>query len=304
MSNATKESINGILLLDKPQGLSSNQALQKVKRLFNAKKAGHTGSLDPLATGLLPIAFGEATKFNRFMLEAKKTYWVEAQLGSQTSTADQEGDIVAQKPVPVLNLSDVRIALNLLLGQSMQSPPMYSALKINGQTLYKLARQGVVVERLPRAIEIFAINLHHFDPLLYLIKFEVTCSKGTYIRTLVESLADKLNTLGYLKNLRRLEHGPFKAKDMIDFSDLITQKTETIMPMEQFLLPIDAALTLPILELQDSEALVVQQGKSFKAQNHVAMGWCALYQAGQFMGVGEFDSVGELNQRRLLRSIA
>jgi len=216
-----KKDINGILLLDKPFGLSSNAALQKVKRLFQAKKAGHTGSLDPLATGMLPICFGKSTKLAQKFLELDKIYLVTGQLGIKTTTGDTEGEILEQKPVPE-NLSSETIEkiLDLFRGETTQIPPMYSALKHKGQPLYKLARQGITIEREPRNITVYQLDLIQYHPETLTIELKIACSKGTYIRTLIEDIAEALNTVGHVIKLRRTQVGDFQESDMLTLEAL------------------------------------------------------------------------------------
>lgn len=216
-----KKDINGILLLDKPLGLSSNAALQKVKRLFQAKKAGHTGSLDPLATGMLPICFGKSTKLAQKFLELDKIYLVTGQLGVKTTTGDTEGEILEQKPVPE-NLSSETIEkiLDLFRGETTQIPPMYSALKHKGQPLYRLARQGITIEREPRKITVYQLDLIQYHPETLTIELKISCSKGTYIRTLIEDIAEALNTAGHVIKLRRTQVGDFQESDMLTLEAL------------------------------------------------------------------------------------
>ncbi len=210
--------VHGILLLDKPLGLSSNQALQKAKFLFRAEKAGHTGSLDPAASGMLPICFGDATKVTAFLLDADKTYEVEATLGSRRSTGDAEGEIVESAPVPDLSLQDWEVLAARFLGEQHQIPPMYSALKHQGQRLYKLARAGKEVEREPRRIVISELDILALDAQR--LRFRVRCSKGTYIRTLVEDMAQAAGTLAFTSVLRRTSVEPFGNGHMFGLEEL------------------------------------------------------------------------------------
>jgi tRNA pseudouridine55 synthase len=205
--------VHGILLLDKPAGYSSNQAVQKVRWLYQARKAGHTGSLDPFATGMLPICLGEASKTAGFMLGASKTYLATACLGQATATGDIEGDVIEELPVPDLTAADIEQAFSSFRGGIEQIPPMYSALKLGGQPLYKLAREGKVVDREPRKVIIHSLELLGWEaPLL---EFRVHCSKGTYVRTLAEDIARAVGSCAHLKALRRIEVEPFKEKGMI-----------------------------------------------------------------------------------------
>src|SRR5579862_9142002 len=207
-----KRQIHGILLLDKPLGMTSNAALQKVKRLFNAKKAGHTGSLDPLATGMLPICFGEATKFSQFLLESDKCYQVEAKLGVKTRTGDAEGEVIAVKPVMDLTCERLEAVLSQFVGQIQQIPPMYSALKIQGKPLYELARQGIEIPREARSVQIYRLQLIDFQAET--LKFEVQCSKGTYVRTLVEDIGELLGCGAHVSALRRTVVLPYNEIKM------------------------------------------------------------------------------------------
>lgn len=209
--------VHGVLLLDKPLGLSSNQALQKVKWLLRAEKAGHTGTLDPLATGVLPLAFGAATKFSGLHLDADKTYAATLQLGVRTSTGDREGEVIEERPVPALTEADLQKVRQRFLGAQMQLPPMHSALKKDGKALYEYARAGVAVERAPRAIVIHELNLALAldGQARAAIQIIVKCSKGTYVRTLGEDIGEALGCGGHLTALRRLATGPFEIEQTI-----------------------------------------------------------------------------------------
>ena len=210
--------VDGILLLDKGPGMTSNAALQRVRRLFRARKAGHTGSLDPLASGLLPVCFGQATKVSGMLLDAEKTYLVTARLGVRTATGDAEGNVVETLPVPDLDAGSVDAALARFTGTLEQIPPMYSALKQDGQRLYDLARQGIEVPREPRTIRILDLHRTAWDGRD--LSFEVRCSKGTYVRTLVEDLAAALGTAGHVTSLRRTQLGPFRDERMWRLEEL------------------------------------------------------------------------------------
>ena len=231
--------IHGIILLDKPVGYSSNQAVQKVRWLFQARKAGHTGSLDPFATGMLPICLGEASKTAGFMLDASKTYIAAAFLGKATATGDIEGQISREMKVPDLNDAQINAVLNEFLGEIEQIPPMYSALKHQGQPLYKLARAGQEVTRKARSVTIHSLELLNWAPPI--LEFRVHCSKGTYIRTLAEDIAEKLGSCAHLQSLRRLDVEPFREKDMITLEELLARaEAETL---DDCLLPVDSGLT-------------------------------------------------------------
>lgn len=259
--------VNGILLLDKPKGLSSNQAMQRVKHLFQAKKAGHTGSLDPLATGMLPICLGEATKFSHFLLDADKAYQTTAKLGIATSTGDAEGEITATKPVPILNTEIIEAVLAKFTGEIVQIPPMYSALKHQGQPLYKLARQGIIIEPKKRTVTIHAIQLLSFTEDT--LSIEVRCSKGTYIRTLVEDIAKALplNTVAHVQILRRLWVAPFATQTQFVLDELMSQTS--LAALDKLLLPMDAGLqSLPKLILAELDVAKLQYGQAVVCHSH------------------------------------
>jgi len=232
--------VHGVLLLDKPYGQSSNDALQKAKWLLRAEKAGHTGTLDPLATGVLPLCFGAATKFSQLHLDADKTYEAIAVLGVQTSTGDLEGEVIAQMPVQ-FSAAQLLEVQALLTGPMSQIPPMYSALKKDGKPLYDYARAGIEVEREARHIVIHALALEEIEPLheQRRIKITVKCSKGTYVRTLAEDIAKALGTCAHLSALRRIQTGPFKAEDCINL-EALGALSET--DRENMLMPVDALL--------------------------------------------------------------
>lgn len=241
--------VHGVLLLDKPLGLSSNQALQRVKWLLRAEKAGHTGTLDPLATGVLPLCFGAATKFSQPHLDAHKRYQAVLRLGQATTTGDAEGEIIATAAVPSLSATDVQRVAMQLTGPQQQVPPMYSALKKDGKALYEYARAGESVDRLARDIEIFDLKIDFMldNQAQKAIKFEVMCSKGTYIRTLGEDIAQALGTVGHLSALRRVQTGPFLAAQCVGLGELEdmseAQRRQCLRPIE-VLLPHHTRVTL------------------------------------------------------------
>ncbi len=292
------DAIDGILLLDKSPGLTSNQALQQAKRLLAARKAGHTGSLDPLATGLLPICFGEATKISAFLLDSDKRYWVLVRLGVATATGDAEGEILERRPVPELNRETVEAALARFRGEIEQIPPMYSALKQKGQRLYDLARQGIEVERLPRRVTIHELTLRDFGPDF--LELEVFCSKGTFIRTLAEDIAKVLGTLGHVEQLRRTQVGDFQI------DKAITLEALEEMPLAErraLLLPIDAAVaSWPEVRLGDEMAFYLLRGQPVLIPKLQAEGFVRLYnREGAFLGVGEVLDDGRVAPRRLFK---
>ncbi len=289
--------ITGILLLDKPLGLTSNQALQKVKRLFQAEKAGHTGSLDPLATGMLPICFGQTTKFSQFLLEANKTYEVTAKLGIKTTTGDAEGEIVEQKPVPELNRELLEAACMSFRGEISQVPSMYSALKVNGQVLYKLARQGITIDRPARQVTIESLDI--LDYKEGELKMRIACSKGTYIRTLVEDLGEKLGCGAYVSELRRALVAGLNTQAMYTLPAL---EELTVDKLDTCLIPLNIALQgFPMLSLSRTAAHYLLQGQSVTLNVEGQHKWVQLYYNGQFFGMGEVLANGQVAPSRLLR---
>jgi tRNA pseudouridine55 synthase len=249
MLSTKKHSIDGILLLDKAINITSNTALQDTKKLYHAKKAGHTGSLDPLASGMLPICFGQATKFSQFLLEADKSYHVTAKLGISTSTGDSEGSIIEEHPVTNINVQQITATLKKYTGEIEQIPSMYSAIKHNGQPLYKLARQGIEIERQPRKITIYQLNfLSYADGNLIL---SVECSKGTYVRTLVEDIGRDLGCGAHVTALRRLKVGQYLEEQMYSFIQLKKISEDSGQnALDHLLLPIESiAINLPKVNL-------------------------------------------------------
>lgn len=293
--------VNGILLLDKPAGITSNAALQTVKRLLRARKAGHTGSLDPLATGMLPICLGEATKISGFLLEADKTYEVEIRLGVTTSTGDAEGETVEQRPVPPLSRDLLEQVLDKFRGGIEQVPPMHSAIKRNGQPLYKLAHQGIVVEREPRRIHIHELRLLEFhDDRL---RVHVHCSKGTYIRTLAEDIGTELGCGGHVSALRRTGVGGFDPGDMVTLETLEAAVREGgPEAAERFLLPLESGLGhWPAVRLSDEVAYFLRQGQAVFVPHAPTRGHVRIYGGdGRFLGVGRILDDGRVAPKRLL----
>lgn len=293
-----KREIDGVFLLDKPLGFSSNQALKKIQWLFNAKKAGHTGTLDPMATGLLPICLGEATKFSHRLLDAHKSYIATIQLGITTSTGDQEGEVIAEKKV-VLNEAQLKDTLKKFIGDMTQIPPMYSALKFEGKPLYEYAREGIEIERKSRQIKIFDIKLINIEKSI--ITIEVLCSKGTYIRTLAEDIGQTMGCGAHLKGLERTQTGNFQLSEALSIEAL------EAMPMasrEKALMPIDVLLEeLSSIKLNMAELDAIKKGQSidFMSKNDKEV---RLYSpSGQFVGVGQPDLKGRLFPKRLIAKI-
>ena len=277
----------GLLLLDKPLGLSSNRALQRARRLYAAEKAGHAGSLDPLATGMLPIFFGAATRIAAFMLEARKVYRVTARLGSATATGDAEGETIEERldaapPEPAV----ISAAVSRFVGEIEQVPPMYSALKRGGVPLYRLARSGVEVERIPRRVVIEALTVERYDwPELTL---HVRCSKGTYVRTLVEDIARAAGTLGHVAALRRLAVSPFPESAMRTFADLEAAATGGPEDLDRLLLSPDAALQgWPSARLGPSEVAKIAHGQAVAADPTLPCGHVKVYaESGRLIAIG------------------
>nr|WP_283939692.1 MULTISPECIES: tRNA pseudouridine(55) synthase TruB [Pseudomonas] len=290
------------MVLDKPRGMSSNQALQKVRWLLNAEKAGHTGSLDPLATGVLPLCFGEATKFSQYLLDADKGYETVAQLGVTTTTGDAEGEVLEERQVTV-----GREALEALLprfrGEIEQVPPMYSALKKDGQPLYKLARAGEVVEREARSVTIARLDLLAFEAPCATLA--VSCSKGTYIRTLVEDIGRELGCGAHVAALRRTQAGPFGLAQAVTLEELVQVHAEGgNEALDRFLLPVDAGLEhWPLLQLSEHSAYYWLHGQPVRAPEAPKFGMLRVQDhEGRFIGIGEVTDDGRIAPRRLIRS--
>ena len=294
--NRKKLEISGLLLIDKPLGFSSNQALSKIKWIFSAKKAGHTGTLDPLATGLLPICFGEATKFSSHLLNSEKTYEASIKLGWKSSTGDAEGKLTESKIIS-LSLEKLQKELKSFIGLSKQTPPMFSALKYNGQPLYKLAREGVKIERQEREIDISKLILLNYSKNI--IKIEVTCSKGTYIRTLAEDIANKLGMDGYLTELRRTKIGKLNINEAFSIENISTlssdKRKSCIKPTEVL---VDK---YPKLILLDSEVDFIKNGQPIKLKKKLNTEIYTLFTKSKvFIGLGEIDSNNLLKVVRLI----
>lgn len=291
------DAVNGVLLLDKPVGLTSNQALQTVKRLLNACKAGHTGSLDPIATGLLPLFFGEATKLTQFLLNADKRYWTVFQLGVSTTTFDSEGETTATRPVTATR-RDIERALPRFHGEIEQIPPMYSAIKHHGEALYKLARAGVEVEREPRRVTIHEIKVLGFQDNR--LTLEIACSKGTYVRSLAQDLGELLDCGAHVVQLRRLGIGDVVIEQAVSLERL--QALATPAERVQQLQPADSVLhAVPDVHLTPLAAHYLKQGQSVSARHNLAPGWVRLYEGdSRFLGMGQVLDDGQVAPRRLL----
>ena len=292
--------ISGILLLDKPAGMSSNGALQKVKWFYKAAKAGHTGSLDPLATGLLPVCLGEATKASAFLLDADKRYVTTVRLGEKTTTADAEGEVIETATVPEISLEHLSEVLESFLGDIEQLPPMYSAVKHQGERLYKLAREGVEVERKPRTITIHDLACLDFDGIN--LKLEIHCSKGTYVRTLAEDISEALGTVGHVAELRRTAVGPFSDVDMVSLEQLEALAPEGFEALDRLLLPTDSGLMhWPEVRLNADAAHYLQQGQPVFVPGAPTSGHVRVYDNEErFLGAGEINSDGMVAPKRLM----
>jgi tRNA pseudouridine55 synthase len=290
--------VNGVLLLDKPAGISSNKALQAAKHIFKAAKAGHTGSLDPLATGMLPLCFGEATKISAFLLDADKRYQLSCQLGTTTTTADAEGEVLQTRDFSSVTQADIEQALSTFIGSIEQIPPMYSALKHEGQRLYKLARQGIEVERKPRTITIYSAEVLSYEDGV--AQIAVHCSKGTYVRTLAEDLGEKLGCGAHVSQLRRLSVGPYSG-DMVTLEQLEAMADAPFAELDALLLPIESGVAnWPDIQLDPDAAFYMSQGQPIQVPHAPTEGWVRIYDRSRFMGVGEIQDDGRVAPRRMI----
>ena len=294
--------VDGVLVLNKPAGISSSDAVQKVKRLFGAQKVGHTGSLDPIATGVLPLCFGEATKFSQFLLASDKKYWTRIQFGVATDTGDRDGEVISQCDASGISREDVEAALPRFRGDIQQVPSMYSALKHNGQPLYKLARQGIEVERQARCVTIFSNELVKFEDAC--CELEIHCSKGTYIRTIAEELGEALGVGAHVTALHRRAAGPFDEKDMVELAELEARRAEGLS-LDDYLLPVASTVgQWPEVLLTDATAFYVRQGQPVQIAHAPTQGWVRLSETtsgeAHFLGVGEVLDDGRIAPRRLV----
>ena len=287
--------ISGVFLLNKPLGISSNGALQKVRWLFRAQKAGHTGALDPLASGLLPICLGEATKFSHYLLDSTKRYQTTVQLGNSTTTGDVEGEVFLEKEVPELTEEKIKEALNKFVGDIQQVPPMYSALKKDGRPLYELARQGIEIEREARPIHIFAIELLSYTNDS--ITLDITCSKGTYIRVLGEDIAQALNTYGHLTYLHRIQTGQF---ELIPTYTIEYLESLTEMEREALLLPVYAPIDhFPKIQAPEGRAEYFSRGMESNI-DHAAAEQVVVFDGDKCLGLAEITDKKRLVPKRVL----
>ncbi len=292
--------ISGIIVLDKPVGISSNDAVQRAKRLFFARKVGHTGSLDPLASGVLPLCFGEATKFSQYLLSSDKRYGVTIKLGVSTDSGDADGNVLEEKPVPELSTAVVEQALDAFLGEIDQTPPMFSAIKHKGQPLYKLARQGIEVERESRRVSIYENLLLGLEGDC--LELEIHCSKGTYVRSIAEDLGAAMGCGAHVTALRRLSAGPFELTEALSFEDLEERKDSG--ELDAALQPVESAVrTWPEIRLTGATAYYLRQGQPVMVPNAPVSGWVQITEEDDgFLGVGEIDNDGRVAPRRLVVS--
>lgn len=286
--------------MDKPAGISSNDVVQQAKRLFGAQKVGHTGSLDPLATGVLPLCFGEATKFSQYLLDADKKYWAQVRLGITTETGDADGEVIAQADASSVTPAQAVAALETFVGEIEQIPSMYSALKHQGQPLYKLARKGIEVERAPRQVSIYSAELLQFSEAS--IELRVHCSKGTYIRSLAEDLGAALGCGGHVSALRRLSAGPYEEGQATTLAELC--ETNDMQEMDALLLPVSSAVdSWPAVRLHEDTAHYVRQGQPVQVAHAPTDGWVQIFELAEedrFLGVGEILTDGRVAPRRLV----
>lgn len=293
--------VDGILLLDKPIGISSNVALQRAKRIFQARKAGHTGNLDLLATGVLPVCFGDATKVSSYLLDADKRYETTGMLGVMTNTGDTEGEVLQTLDVPDISQEQLNTVLQGMVGKVQQVPPMFSALKHQGQPLYKLARKGIEIERKARTVEIYAIELLDFDGRH--LSLDVRCSKGTYIRTLVEDIGTALGTCAHVTALRRTCASDYPIEECMSLEQLQLLAEDGLERLDSLLRPVDSAIEhLPAVELTAQQTLLIIQGQSIELESLPDNSLLRLYeQSGLFLGIGRVRDDQRVAPRRLMR---
>lgn len=299
--------VHGVLLLDKQQGASSNDVLQKVKRLYNANRAGHTGALDPLATGMLPICLGEATKFSQYLLDSDKRYRVIARLGQRTDTSDADGQVVEERPV-IFTAAELASALESFRGNTQQIPSMYSALKYQGKKLYEYARQGIEVPREARPITVYELLFirHEGDEL----ELEIHCSKGTYIRTIIDDLGEKLGCGAHVIYLRRLAVSRYPIERMVTLEQLqalVQQAEQQDVPaaelLDPLLMPMDSpASDFPVVNIPSVVAAYFKNGQPVRASTTPGEGLVRVTEGeeGKFIGMGEIDDQGRVAPRRLV----
>ena len=293
--------VSGVIVLDKPRGMTSSTAVQRVKSLFGARKVGHTGSLDPLATGVLPLCFGEATKFSRFLLTSDKKYWVKLKLGIRTASGDSDAVTVETRSTVDVTKDRVRQALESFRGEIDQIPSMYSAIKYQGKPLYKYAREGIEVERESRRITVYSIELLTF--LGSEMTLQVHCSKGTYVRTIADDLGEQLECGAHVVELRRLMAGPFKEADLVTLGEIENARAEG--QLEPWLAPGSRAVSQwPTVRLNEASAYYLRQGQPVLVPHAPAEGWVQLRESCSnddwFLGMGEIMEDGRIAPRRLI----
>ncbi|BAH83149.1 tRNA pseudouridine(55) synthase TruB [Candidatus Ishikawella capsulata] len=305
-----KRDVHGILLVDKHQGPSSNTILQDVKKIYYANKAGHTGTLDPIATGMLPICFGEATKFAQYLLNAKKNYHVVARLGENTTTADSYGSIIQKRPITFTQVH-LNGALEKFRGDFLQTPPMFSAVKYHGKQLYKYAKKGINIQRKPRLITVH--NLHLIEWRNEELELEICCSKGTYIRTIIDSLGEILGCGAHVIKLHRLQVGHYPVNSMVSLCHLhqiiqsaIKQNISPLKLLDLLLLPIDSTLIeLPIINLSSDTASRFKKGQTVKVKNFLYEGIVKVTEGKDniFIGIALFNNFYLAPHRLVSQSI-
>ena len=299
---AKGRAVDGVLVVDKPPGMSSNDAVQRAKRIYRARKVGHTGSLDPLATGVLPLCFGEATKFSQYLLASDKKYWARIRLGVRTDSGDADGEVVQTRPVVGITPARVEEALAEFRGEIDQIPSMFSAVKHQGQPLYKLARQGIEVERASRRVTIYSNELKCLEGEE--LELEIHCSKGTYVRTIAEDLGERLGCGAHVSALRRLKAGPYVEADLVTFEMLEHVADDGgFAALDALLLPTSSAVRdWPPVTLTQATAYYVRQGQPVIVAHAPPEGWVRLLEGSQseFIGVGEILDDGRVAPRRLL----
>ncbi|MER0046288.1 tRNA pseudouridine(55) synthase TruB [Pectobacterium odoriferum] len=299
--------VHGVLLLDKPQGVSSNDVLQKVKRIFNANRAGHTGALDPLATGMLPICLGEATKFSQYLLDSDKRYRVIARLGQRTDTSDADGNVIEERAIG-FSATDLEQALEGFRGTTQQVPSMYSALKYQGRKLYEYARQGLTVPREAREITVYELQFIRWEGDE--LELEIHCSKGTYIRTIIDDLGEKLGCGAHVIYLRRLQVATYPTERMVTLEQLAalaeqaqTQEHPLSQSLDPLLMPMESpVIDFPEVNLTPVVAGYLKLGQAVQAANAPLNGMVRITEGDEhkFIGMGEIDSDGRVAPRRLV----
>ncbi len=298
--------VSGMIIVDKPVGASSNDVVQRAKQLYRAQKVGHTGSLDPLATGVLPLCFGEATKFSQFLLDSDKKYRVRIKLGVRTDSGDADGRVLETRPVVDIDAAAVREVLAEFMGEIDQVPSMFSAIKHQGQPLYKLARRGIEVERKSRRVTIYSNELVVFEGDEF--ELEIHCSKGTYVRTIAEELGEKLGCGAHVCALRRRQAGPYDESDMVSFAELERVRDQGgFEALDALLMPIESAVRdWPVVSVSDATAFYIRQGQPVIVPHAPTSGHVQLVEQStdgshrMFIGVGEILDDGRVAPRRLV----